>query len=154
METNDKIDSTGNDHLSGKDRRAWALIQDILLRFHTLIIFKHQTIHVPMGIPECFEFFVPQDATYTYEIIKYIEYETSGWICEPIKCDPEDKAKGRDYDYPGTQVKIHIMTFDGIAPHMPKDVVDKIVKEAVKNFELMMNRHQSDQKRKKKEEGK
>lgn len=141
---------TGDDFLSSVDLQPWRLVQEVLMRWSTLIIFTHQRTHVPKGIPTYFMFFVPKNATFRYEIVKFLEYETESWKQDVIPCKPEDKESGVDYDWPGTKVSVDVTTFRGVDPHLDRDVRDKMIQEALKDIKMRFKKQENDDKQEEK----
>ena len=132
----------GDNCLSSVDRQLWAIHQDVLFRWATYCIFKHQHINVPEYKAEHIEFFVPRDATFRYEIEAHLKHELGSFESKPTPADGGMPA------WPGTKVTVRIMPFKGIDFHVPRDVVEKMAREAAKNFKQAM----IDRKKKKKDE--
>jgi hypothetical protein len=134
----------GDMFISINDQKFWTLQQDVLIRYGALIFCKYQMINVPKGTPTMFMFFIPKDAPNAFEIYKYIEYETANWKTPVIKAKPQDIAEGRDWDWPGTEVKIEIVEFDGIGAHIPRDRMDEILKTFTKEWKNRLIREKKE----------
>lgn len=132
----------GDHFLSGNDRLIWSIHQDVLFRWGVYCIFKHTRINVPKGQAEMIEFFVPRDTTFRYEIIKHLEHELGALASDPIPAEDS----GFEHGWPGTKVMVRIMPFKGIDFHTPRDVVEKIAEEAVKNFHNAVEQHRKKKK--------
>jgi len=129
----------GDHFLSGNDLQGWKLCQHVLLNWGVLVPFRHTPLHVPLQREEWWEFFVPADCTYAYEIKSYLEKETARWVREPAEMSKNIQEKDGFQKFPGSKVSVYIRDFKGLEPHMESEQLEKIVQEAGKLFMQMLN---------------
>jgi len=113
----------GDDYLCGLELKLWSLVQEILFRWNTLVIFRWDRLDARYQTPGMIRFFVPHDATHRYEIVKFLDYELE-----------REKLKA-GMDLPGRNVEIcDTMTFGGIEPYLPRDKSEAMAREFAKIF--------------------
>jgi hypothetical protein len=129
----------GDNHISSFDLRLWQLVQHVLFKWHTLVIFKWDMYDVPKGKMGFLRFFVPGNSTYAYEIVEFLKHET-----ETIKMEPCDM--GFDTRHPGVEVEVStsVDLFKGLRWYLERDEVEKIAGEAMKTLTQMLKKRQDE----------
>lgn len=124
----------GDDCLSIHELQLWTILQDVLFRFQTLVLFRWDRMHVPQMRDEVITFFVPEDAPQRFEIVQFLEHEIAPF------------ARQRQEDWPGSKVSVQVLDFRGLDPYMPRDLSEKFVQNAVAHFQKTMERFKRDKK--------
>lgn len=127
---------SGDGELSSVELRLWSLVNEILLRWHTLVIFKYDRINVPIYKRQLISFFVPGDATYRDEIVEFLETELAR------EKTPDHHAKGDaqpgdlDGPHPGSELKVEVRVepFSGLTPYMTNEQIEKMTREFFATF--------------------
>lgn len=130
----------GDAELSSHILKLWQLQQHVLLKWGTYCIFTWDMYSVPQRKKGYLRFFVPEDSTYRYEIVKFLEHELESENREPFE-DPR-----LDYRFPGVEMSVRVIPFSGLQWYLEREHVEAIAKE-------MMQRLMKAVKEKKKNDG-
>ena len=118
-------DRSGDDYLCPFELHMWSLVQAVLFRWNTFVIFKWQSMNCPEQKKGLIQFFVPRDCTHRYEIEKFLNYELEKEKQEPTDLGFADGSGKR----PGQDVLVSsVMPFSGIQFHVDRDIIEKMVK--------------------------
>jgi hypothetical protein len=115
----------GDDFLSSFELQMWSLIQHVLIKWHTLVLFQWTRYSVPDKSPSYIRFFVPKSATYCFEICRFLEHE--------LEKERKPKTVLSDVTIPETFVQIFpTEMFEGIPPYTEQREHEEIIKEYTK----------------------
>jgi hypothetical protein len=144
---------SGDGELSGFELRLWSLVNEVLLRWHTLVIFKWDRINVPAYKREMIAFYVPGDATYRDEIMAFLRTELRHEVRADHHAEGDAKPGDLKGPHPGTETEIHVEVepFSGLTPYMTHEQGEKMAREFLSNF---LQRAKREGKERKKDEGK
>ena len=132
----------GDSYISAFHLKLWSLVQEVLIRWQTLVIFKHIQYSVPDQTPGLIEFFVPADCRYRYEIVKFLEYELE-----------KEKIEEHEMDCGGEKVTLPrqdacvttvVHTFSGVPGHVDRDICEQMAAEAARMFMLRLKEMRKD----------
>ena len=131
-----RVQPAGDAHLSSRDMQLWGIVQHVLLKWGTQVIFKQQTYIVPvnMGGPRrgYVDFFVPVDSPHCLEIVEFLEEEL-----EDLRTEDHDF---RGTLMPGTEVRIKVMPFSGLTGYTTRAQMKKVVDQFAQNFLARLER--------------
>lgn len=115
----------GDALLSANDLALWRLIQHVLLTWGSLVVLKNEHYSVPEQRMGLVTFFVPKDATFKDEIVAFLEHEGQQFASDGFDARP-------DLGYPRippTRVKVEVVTFSGLLPHVDRDTSEAMARE-------------------------
>jgi len=110
----------GDKYLSGNDRAMWDLLYEALIRYKTIVIFKHRNIDVPKKQPELIEYFVDANSEYYLETVQFLQDEGKKFESSPQK------------GWPGTVVSV--LPFEGLIGHMDRNQSKKLADDVLNSF--------------------
>jgi hypothetical protein len=126
----------GDNMLSSFDLQLWALVNHILVKWHTFVIFKWQMYDCRNMKKGYLNFFVPADAPFRYEIVEFLKKEIERFKQEPYDLGfPDGSGK-----HPGVEVDVEasVEVFRGIEPYLDSETVDSVFKNFMTNFKIRM----------------
>ena len=120
----------GDDYLSSMDLKMWSLVQEILFKWNTLVIFKKEMYNVPNQTKGFISFFVPEDCVFCYEIVSFLEKELEDEI--------QEETVLTDVTIPGVDVEIStvVHTFSGVPGHVDREIIEQMAKEFTKRLKM------------------
>jgi len=116
-----KTEECGDNYLSSHDRKLWNLVQHVLLKWHTLVIYKWKMWNATIGQRGILQFFVPKDCTHRYEIVDFLKYE--------LEKEETEDVKFKDQLIPGVDVEVNVHTFSGLSGYVERDVMEEMSRE-------------------------
>lgn len=129
MSDEKEIPRNGDDYISGFERGLWMLHQHILFKWGVYTTFKWERRHVPLMKNQLIEWFIPKDVTFAYEIAEFVKQELANEVY------PSDQD-GKFGPWPGAEVKIQVLFFDGIMGYVTQEESKKIAEECLKQFRM------------------
>jgi hypothetical protein len=100
----------------------WSIHQHILLKWNCYTIFKYSMFNVPEMKRGFLQWFVPRGHPYTNTVKMWLEEELQSFA-----------HTGSD-QFPGTDVSVTIMEYDGIHSYLQREQAEAIAHNCLKRF--------------------
>lgn len=128
-----------NNMIPSFDLTLWSLVQHILFKWHTQVIFTWEVDNVREQRRGCLNFFIPGDSTYAYEIQKFLE--------EELKDERQEDTETEGTIIPGTDINIAVNTsfFSGLSVYIGKKDMEDIMKEFYQQLSMREKRSEKEQ---------
>lgn len=123
--------ASGDDYLSGFERKLWALHHHLCLERQCYTLFKWHHWDATTGQRGLIQWFVPRDHDQCFEIVKWLEYELEKERTED--CDMGDVV------IPGVDVAIAVMEFSGVDGYLDRDISEALARQMAERFKNELN---------------
>lgn len=119
----------GDNLLSATDLALWSLVNEVLIRWKVLVIFKWQMLSVPEGKAGYVHFMVPSETEHKDAIVGFLKKEVQQFAQEPLIFPLADDL----HTSPGQTVRVDVGVdeFSGLRPytegnHLETETLDKL----------------------------
>lgn len=137
-ETEILVSDEGDQNLSSLDMRLWGMVYWVAANYHTQIMFKWSSIHVPERRNEWIRFFVPRDSPHRYEIVTYLKGQLDDMAREPHTYNLRDSEEKHYWPGTDTEISITVYTFRGVGPTLPREFEVATTQEFIKMVKMEM----------------
>ncbi len=109
----------GDRMLSPTDLTLWSLVNEVLIHWKVLVIFKWEMMHVPKGRAGYVHFMVPSETEHKDAIVEFLKKEIQQFSEEPAIFPLGEEL----YTSPGqtVQVQVAVEEFSGLRPYIERN---------------------------------
>ncbi len=128
----------GDRLLSATDLTLWSLVNEVLLRWKVLVLFKWQMLNVPEGKAGYVHFMVPEDTPSKDQIVEFLRKEIKQFSEEPNMSPIGNEL----HTTPGQTVRVDVAVeeFKGLAPYLENEHLNRETAQKLQEFRNMWRR--------------